>query len=162
MSRIPNVKGDIPLLKRAYSKNVAMGERAVASDFEMTIKGYEDLTVLVRTAQLPEISRGDPVEDFGLYGQGFQQYGAVKRDGDITVNIVELKTGLVQDTLFEIIEKKEYVTIEMVLVGEGQKRRGWQLEDCILKADPGELDTSNRVGTVQIPVTIHYNWCERL
>lgn len=106
MSRIPNVEGDIPLLKRAYSKNVAMGERAVASDFEMTIIGYEDLTVLVRTTQLPEISRGEPVEDFGLFGQGFQQYGAIKRDGDITANIVEIKTGLVQDTLLDIIDKK--------------------------------------------------------
>ena len=107
MPEVANATADVGLLKRAYSKNVALGERAVQSDFEMVIQGHKTLTALVRTAQLPEIGRGDPVEDVGQFGQGFQQYGAIKRDGDITVAIIELKDGTVIDTLKDIIDNKQ-------------------------------------------------------
>lgn len=162
MTDVPNAAADVGLLKRAYSKNVALGERAVQSDFEMIIQGYPMLTGLIRTAQLPEISRGDAVEDVGAYGQGFQQYGTIKRDGDITATAVELKDGTVIDTLKEIIDNKQYVDIEILLSGEGSEKKGYKLETCLLKVDPADLDTSNRTGPVQISINIHYNWSERI
>lgn len=162
MPQVANAKGDIGILKKAFNKNVALGERAVASDFEMVFKGAENLTALIRTTQTPELGRGDPVEDFGQYGQGFQQYGAIKRDGDIVANIVELKDGSTVDTLKRIVDEKEYIDIDLYLVGEGQERKGWRLETCLIRCDPADLDTSNRTGAVQIPVNIHHNWCERI
>lgn len=162
MPQVPNATGDTNILKKAFARNAALGERAIGSDFEMIIKGAENLTALVRTAQTPEIGRGDPIEDFGQFGQCFQQYGAIKRDGDIVANLVELRDGTTVDTLKKLIDDKKYVDIDLYLVGEGQKRRGWRLETCLLKCDAADLDTSNRTGVIQIPLNIHYNWNERL
>ena len=162
MPQVANAKGDVGILKRSFDKNVALGERAVASDYEMVFKGAEQLTALVRTSQMPAFGRGDPVEDWGQFGQGFQQYGAIKRDGDIVANIVELKDGSTTDALKRIIDEKRHIDIDVALVGEGQTRKGWELLTCTISCDAQELDTSNRTGTVQIPVNIHHNWSERI
>ncbi|WFQ78121.1 hypothetical protein PXH59_00290 (plasmid) [Xenorhabdus sp. SF857] len=159
---VPNAKGNVNLLRQAHKKNVALGERAVASDFLVRIREYPEISALIRTAQLPEEKRGEPVEDQGQYGQGFRQYGATKRDGDMAAQIVEIKRGDVINTIAKIVDNKEYVNIEVVLHSEDMDERGYVLEDVIIGADPADLDTENRTGTVRIPVTFQYNWFERI
>ncbi|MDF5600832.1 hypothetical protein P3746_20660 [Vibrio parahaemolyticus] len=159
---VPNAKGNVDLLRQAHKKNVALGERAVASDFTVTIREYPQLSALIRTAQLPEEKRGEPVEDQGQYGQGFRQYGATKRDGDMAAQIVEIKRGDVLKTIAKIVDNKEYVNIEVLLDGEDVEKKGYLLEDVMIAADPADLDTENRTGTVRIPVTFQYNWFERI
>ncbi|SPW74171.1 putative baseplate protein [Escherichia coli] len=44
----------------------------------MTIKGYEKLSVLVRTTQLPEMTRED-VEDYGPGGMKINQHGPLRK-----------------------------------------------------------------------------------
>ncbi|KOH04527.1 hypothetical protein ACZ98_23385 (plasmid) [Vibrio parahaemolyticus] len=159
---VPNAKGNVDLLRQSHKKNVALGERAVASDFTVIIREYPELSALIRTAQLPEEKRGEPVEDQGQYGQGFRQYGATKRDGDMAAQIVEIKRGDVLKTIAKIVDNKEYVNIEVLLDGEDIEKKGYLLEDVMIAADPADLDTENRTGTVRIPVTFQYNWFERL
>lgn len=159
---VPNAKGDVDLLRKAHKKNVALGERAVASDFIVTIEEYPEISALIRTSQLPEEKRGEPVEDFGQYGQGFRQYGSVKRDGDIAAQIVEIKRGDVLKTIAKIVDNKEYVTIKILLAGEDFKEMGYELQDTMIGADPSDLDVENRTGTVRVPVNFMYNWFERI
>ncbi|EKQ3696071.1 hypothetical protein QRC94_003776 [Vibrio vulnificus] len=159
---VPNAKGNVDLLRQAHKKNVALGERAVASDFIVRILEYPEISALIRTSQLPEEKRGEPVEDFGQYGQGFRQYGATKRDGDIACQIVEIKRGDVIKTISKIVDNKEYVTIEIVLHGEDIEEKGYRLEDAMIAADPSDLDVENRTGTVRVPVNFLYNWFERI
>ena len=159
---VPNAVGNVSLMRQAHKQNVALGERQVASDFVVRIKEYPGISALFRTSQLPEEKRGEPVEDQGQYGQGFRQYGAVKRDGDMAAQLVEIKRGDVLKTLSKIVDNKEYVTVEVLMHGEDTSEKGYQLQDVMIAADPSDLDTENRTGTLRIPVTFQYNWFERI
>ena len=141
---VPNAKGNVDLLRQAHKKNVALGERAVASDFIVRIKEYPEISALVRTAQLPEEKRGEPVEDQGQYGQGFRQYGATKRDGDMAAQIVEIKRGDVLKTIAKIVDTKIRDYRSGLTWVKTWKRRGYRLEDTMIAADPADLDVENR------------------
>ena len=162
MPQVPNAAGKVDLLRQAHKSNVALGERAVSSDFLVRIKQYPGISYLIRTAQLPAEMRGDPVEDQGQYGQGFSQYGAPKRDGDMAFQIVEIKRGDVGKTMAKIVDGKEYVDIEIVMVGEDMEEHGYSLETCVVSTDAADLDTENRTGPVRIPMNVRYNWFERI
>ncbi|MBT2979442.1 hypothetical protein, partial [Vibrio anguillarum] len=57
---------------------------------------------------------------------------------------------------------KEYVTAKITLVGEDMQEKGYRLEDVMIGADPADLDTENRTGTLRIPIMFQYNWFERI
>lgn len=69
-----NTKGNRKFIKGRYTANAAKGERLVSSEFQLTFAGHEDISVLVRTSQIPEMTRED-VEDYGPNGVKFNQHG---------------------------------------------------------------------------------------
>lgn len=149
-------------LKQSFQKSAALGERAVQSDFEMVIEGLEWAAPLVRTAQLPEISRGEPVEDQGAYGQMFHQYGNIKRSGLITATIVELKDGRLEDALWDIINNKKYVKIKLLRNGEDYTAKGFELSHCIIAVDAGDVDSTATTAAATRNLNITYSWCEKV
>lgn len=52
-----NTKGNRKFIKGRYTANAAKGERLVSSEFQLTFAGHEDISVLVRTSQIPEMTR---------------------------------------------------------------------------------------------------------
>lgn len=52
-----NTKGNKKFLKGRYTAHVAKWERLVSAEFQLTFRGHEHLSVLVRTAQIPEMTR---------------------------------------------------------------------------------------------------------
>lgn len=77
-----NTKGNRKFIKGRYTANAAKGERLVSSEFQLTFAGYEDISVLVRTSQIPEMTRED-VEDYGPNGVKFNQHGPIRNSGEI-------------------------------------------------------------------------------
>lgn len=153
-------EANVGLLTQAFNSNAALGERATQADFEMIIDGMEALAPLVRTAQIPEISRGEPLEDIGAYGLTYHQYGPVKRNGQVAATIVELKDGRVEKALWDIINNKRYVKVRLVRKGEGYKESGFVLSHCILQSDAGDLDTGAATAAALRNLTITHSWCE--
>lgn len=158
MGKMNSGKADVALVKKSHRANVAHGERAVQSDFKMTIKaaGMPALSALVRTSQMPGMSRGDGIEDFGPNNTRFIQQGSPEFSGDIAATIVELKTGRVRKALREIVKNKLYVEIEVKPSGEGYTDEPVELRDCYLRFDPADLDTSAETA-LNIPLQITYN-----
>lgn len=77
-----NTKGNRKFIKGRYTANAAKGERLVSSEFQLTFAGHEDISVLVRTSQIPEMTRED-VEDYGPNGVKFNQHGPIRNSGEI-------------------------------------------------------------------------------
>ncbi|UUK94429.1 hypothetical protein NIZ20_23510 (plasmid) [Escherichia albertii] len=73
-----NTKGNRKFIKGRYTANAAKGERLVSSEFQLTFAGHEDISVLVRTSQIPEMTRED-VEDYGPNGVKFNQHGPIRK-----------------------------------------------------------------------------------
>ena len=162
MPQVPNEAPNVDLMRQAHKKNVALGGRQVGSDFKIRIRQYPEIECLVRTGQLPQEKRGDDIEDDGQFGQKFKQYGAIERHGEMASQIVEIKRGYVIKTIAKIVDNKEYVDVEIILVGEDTSEKGYLLETCLVSAEASDLDTESRTGTLRIPVTFSYNWFERI
>ncbi len=155
-------EANVPFLANSFKANAALGERANQADFELLIDGMETLAPLIRTAQLPEISRGEPIEDIGPYGLTFHQYGPIKRNGQITFTILDLKDGRVDDALWSIINEKTYVKARIRRQGEGYSGKGYVMSHCLMMVDPGDVDTSGAATLANRSITLTYSWCERI
>ena len=109
-----NTKGNRKFIKGRYTANAAKGERLVSSEFQLTFAGHEDISVLVRTSQIPEMTRED-VEDYGPNGVKFNQHGPIRNSGEIQVQCVETIEGDILQFIKDRIAAKDYVDITIPL-----------------------------------------------
>lgn len=159
-----NTRGNIGFLKKNYQKNMAAGEKLSSAEFEMTFDRYPNLSVLVRSTQIPSIGRAE-VEDFGPQGLKFTQQGPYENSGEITVNVVETIKGDVLAAVYDMVINKKYenLTIKPTpesLAGGAPKGTAWRLEDCKLRCDAIDLATEDVTSLVKPSITITYNWKE--
>ena len=159
-----NTKGNLGFLKGKYKKNMAAGEKLSGAEFEMKIDGYDNLTVLIRSTQIPAIGRAE-MEDFGPMGLKFVQQGPLENSGEISVTAVETIKGDVLKVIYDIVKNKKYVNLTIKptpesLNGANPAGTGWRMEDCKLKSDAVDLATEDTTALVKPPITITYNWKE--
>lgn len=153
---------NIDLMSQSFQQSAALGERALQSDFVMEIEGMEWASPLIRTTQLPDITRGEPVEDQGQYGQMYHQYGPPKRNGQITAMIVELKDGRVEDAIWDIVQNKKYVNVRVYRFGEGHVKKGYIMKHVMISGDPSDGDTTATTVAANRNLTLTYSWCDRI
>ena len=162
---IPGARGNISLLKKAYNEHVAMGEAAVASNFELIIKGHENLKTLVQAAQIPAFGR-EEIEVYAPLGVQFYQQGSYNNAGEMTITFKEVITGQVLQAIRDSVAKKEYLTLELRMVDEslpnGVAPLKFKLEHCFIKLDAVDLSTDDRTTVVKPSGTVRYNWAELL
>lgn len=159
-----NTKGNVGFLKSQYTKNKAAGEKAMAFEFQTKFLGYDDLTVLVRSAQLPAMGRSD-VEDYGPLGLMFVQHGALENSGEVTVTVVETIKGVALKHIRDIVLNKKYVDIEVSLTPESTggapgAEQTRLLRDCKIRCDVVELSTEDTAAIVKPTMTIRYNFID--
>lgn len=159
-----NTKGNVGFLKKKYQKNMAAGEKLSAAEFDMTIDGYPNLSVLVRSTQIPSLGRAE-IEDFGPNGLKFVQQGPLENSGEITVTCVETIKGDVVAALYDIVINKKYINLKIQptpesTAGGAPKVTAWRLEDCKLRCDAIDLATEDVTALVKPSITITYNWKE--
>ena len=162
---IPNAKGNVKLLKQAFTKHVAMGEGVISSDFEMTISGMENLTTLVQAAQIPPFGR-EEIETFGPMGVQFYQQAGYNNAGEMPVTFKEVISGPVLEAIRNSIAEKQYLEITMKLIGEsipdGVEPLKFRMSECFIKLDGVDLSVEDRTALVKPAGTIRYNWSELL
>lgn len=163
MAGLSNSKGNLTYLKKRYDANKAAGEKLVGSDYWVVINGHTNMSILIRTAQLPEIARED-VEDFGPSGMKFSQYGAYRNSGEITLTAQETLSGLVLKMVKNAVINKEMVDIDFYispesLGGEGNEPIA-RLEDCKLNTDAVDLSAEDVTALVRPNIRVVYNWHE--
>ncbi|MEB2478199.1 baseplate protein [Citrobacter freundii] len=163
MPGLSNSKGNLTFLKKRYDANKAAGEKLVGSDFWMVINGHTNMSILIRTAQLPEIARED-VEDFAPSGMKFSQYGAYRNSGEIACTAQETLSGLVLTMVKNAVINKEMVDIDFYLAPESMGGEGntpiARLEDCKLNTDAVDLSAEDVTALVRPNIRIVYNWHE--
>ncbi|HAV1601603.1 TPA: baseplate protein [Enterobacter hormaechei subsp. xiangfangensis] len=163
MALLPNSKGNLTFLKKRYDANKAAGEKLVGSDFWVVINGHTDMSILIRTTQLPEIARED-VEDFAPSGMKFSQYGAYRNSGEISMTAQETLSGAVVKMIKNAVINKELVDIEFYLAPESLGGEGNQpiarMEDCKLNMDAVDLSAEDVTALVRPNIRVVYNWHE--
>ena len=163
-----NTKGNRKFIKGRYTANAAKGERLVSSEFQLTFAGHEDISVLVRTSQIPEMTRED-VEDYGPNGVKFNQHGPIRNSGEIQVQCVETIEGDILQFIKDRIAAKDYVDITMAATPESKSsgvnavtKAATTIEmlDCKIYSDAIDFSTEDVTAAVRPSLRIVYNWIE--
>lgn len=158
---IPLAQGNFEMMKQAHTNNIALGERAVSSDFVFTIQGLEHLTPLCRTTSIPENGR-EPIEDYGQYGQLFQQQAAPKKAGEFGISFVTDVAGELFKAMRDAYRNKTYFNATLALRSEddpnSKRSMTFYFENCWIKSDAFSLSTEDRTSLVKPDGTFYYNW----
>ncbi|EAS5032271.1 baseplate protein [Salmonella enterica] len=163
-----NTRGNKKFLKARYTANVAKGEALVSSEFQLTFRGFENLSVLVRTAQIPEMTRED-VEDYGPNGVKYNQHGPIRNSGELQVQCVETIEGDILQFIKDRIAAKDYVDIEMAATPESKSvgteakttaATTIEMLDCKIYSDAIDMSTEDVTAAVRPPLRIVYNWID--
>lgn len=164
MSGHSNTKGNKGFLKKQYTQNKSMGEKAMAFEFKLSIKGYPNWSILCRSAQWPAMGRSD-VEDFGAGGLKFVQHGALENSGEMAISCVETIKGDIIKDIRKIVMDKEYIDITIELTpesrgGDSIADQSVTLLDCKLRSDAIELSTEDQAALVKPTMTAIYNFID--
>ncbi|WP_313474048.1 baseplate protein [Atlantibacter hermannii] len=163
MSGFSNTKADVGFLKKRLNQSIAAGEKLVSAEFWMRIKGYEHLSILVRTTQIPEMTRED-VEDFAPGGMKFNQHGPVRNSGEFQVTCAETIKGDVFLAVRQMVYGKEYVDIEFQATAESNNGEHLGLKrnflHCKVYSDAIDFGSEDVTTAVRPTLRIVYNWAE--
>lgn len=164
MAGLSNAKGNKSFLKKKYTANKAQGEKLNGTEFEMSFPDYPNVSVLVRTAQIPMMQRED-VEDFGPNGVKFVQSGPLTNSGEIQVQCVETITGEVFKMIVDVVNNKTQQDIVLKassesLAGESPDSLTFTMLDCKISCDQVDLSTEDVGQLVRPSLRIVYNWVE--
>lgn len=159
-----NARGDVGFLKENFNRNLGAGEKLIGSEFWMDIHGHGELSVLIRSTQIPEIARED-VEDTGPMGLKFNQHGTLKNSGEITVTCVETLEGAVYAAVVNLVRHKKYVDITIratpeSLSGVSSPSLIRKLGHCKVYCEAVDLATEDTTALVKPSLRIVYNWVE--
>jgi len=159
-----NAVGNAAYLKTQYTANKSMGEKLIGSEFKMTIVGEEELSALIRTAQLPERTRED-VEDYGPNGMKFNQHGPIRNSGEMPCQCVETITGKMLQFIKDAVNNKSYFDVIVAAASESlggiaPDALTVTLSDCKIYVDGVDLSYEDVTALVRPNLRIVYNFIE--
>ncbi|HEW9972591.1 baseplate protein (plasmid) [Enterobacter sp. JBIWA008] len=163
MSGFANTKADTAFLKSRFNKNIAAGEKLIGSEFWMTFKGYDNLSILVRSTQIPEMTRED-VEDFGPGGMKFNQHGTLRNSGEYQVTCAETIDGAVLAAVKELVYGKKYIEVTVQAAAESNSgdHKGLirTFSHCKIYSDAVDFSSEDVTTVVRPTLRVVYNWVE--
>jgi hypothetical protein len=159
-----NAVGNKAFLKSYYTANKSQGEKLVGAEFTMVFDGDDNMGTLIRTAQMPEMTRED-VEDYGPNGTKFNQHGPIRNSGEMSVQCVETISGTVLQFIKDQIENKSYTDITFSqnpesLSGSTTDAGTITLLDCKIYCDAVDFSTEDVTALVRPSLRIVYNWID--
>ncbi|MCZ4061257.1 baseplate protein [Pantoea sp. LMR881] len=163
MAGFSNAKADMGFVKKRLDQNIAAGEKLLGAEYWATIEGYEGISILFRTAQLPEQAR-QQVEDTIPGGLTMTQYGAYKNNGEMPMQCSETIDGKVLAAVREIVINKKYVTVKVQAAAESNsgdaKGLTRTLGHCLVFSDAVDLSSEDMTQVVKPNLRIVYNWVD--
>ena len=163
MAGFGNTKADMGFLKKRFDQNIASGEKLLGSEYWAVIEGYEDISILFKTVQLPEQAR-QQIEDTMPGGLTMTQFGAYKNNGELTWQCVETIEGKVLAVVRDIILNKKYVNIKISAAAESNsgesKGLTRSLLHCLVFSDAVDFSSEDLTAVVRPSLRVVYNWVE--
>lgn len=163
MSGFNNSAPNMDFLKQRFNQNVAAGEKLISAEYWMTIKGYENLSILIRSTQFPEMTRED-VEDVAPGGLKFNQHGVMRNAGEFQVGCVETIEGDVFKAVRELVREKKYVDIVVSAAAESKGGHNAGVtrtyRHCKVSCDAIDMSSDDVTTAVRPSLRIAYSWAE--
>ncbi|MDC9590756.1 baseplate protein [Xenorhabdus sp. XENO-10] len=163
MAGFSNSRANKAFLRKRFNQSKAAGERLVGADYWMVIRGYEHLSILIRTTQLGEFTRED-VEDYAPSGVKINQHGVFRNQGEFQFQCAETIEGDVLTAAKEWVLEKVYLDIDIYLASES-KNGEWgkpirTYEMVKLYCDAVDMAAEDVTAIVRPSMRAVYNWQE--
>ena len=161
MANISEVKGNVGIVKKSYKKLLALGEGVTGEEFLMKIEGFDDLTYLIQTTQIPAMMR-ENIESYGPHGVQFNQQGRFKNAQDVPISFKEVISGAAYKALRDWVKNKKYLKVTLALVGESAPTSNANttvvMEDCWIELEGVDLSVEDGAQVLKPSGTLHANW----
>lgn len=157
-----NAAGQKMHLRKRFEANAAAGEKLVGSEYWVEFEGFPGLSILVRTAQLPEMTRED-VEDYAPGGVKSSSYGVLRNQTEFQMQCAETITGTVLNAFKDIILNKKYININFYLSPEsfaGEREPIRKMEYCRIGIDAVDFASEDIAQVVRPSIRVICNWQE--
>ena len=158
MAKIAGATGNVEVQRQKFNKMVSKGEGLIGSDFEMTIEGWGDDTILVVSAQLPPLYR-EMIESFAQYGVRILQQGNLDTAFEMPISFKEVIKGNIYSKLREWITNKEYKEVTLKMIPEstpsGVDALSFVFHNCWIRLDGIDLTVEDRASLVKPAGTMH-------
>jgi len=154
--------GDIGFLNDAYSQNAAVGEKVSAYEFRITLDNNPDLSILMRSGQLPAMAR-EPIEDKTSMGLTMNQYGAFKNAGEISFQAVEAADARLMQFIIDVVHNRRYIDVQVELTPESKAGVANPFHDVTLRhsllaSEAADMSTDDTTALMKFPLNVTYNW----
>lgn len=163
MSGFSNTKANMDFLKKRLNQNLAAGEKLIGSEYWVTIKGYESISILVRSTQLAEMTRED-VEDYAPGGVKMNQHGTVRNSGEFPMTCVETIKGDVFKAVKQMVYGKEYVDVTVAAAAESNGGEDGGIIrkylHCKIYSDALDFSSEDVTTASKLSLRVVYNWAE--
>ncbi|MAD46089.1 MAG: baseplate protein [Oceanospirillaceae bacterium] len=152
----------MPFLQDAYAQNAAVGEKISAYEFRATLDNNPDLSVLVRSSQIPGIGR-EVIEDKTSMGLTMNQHGALKNAGEISLQCVESGDARLVQFIIDAVHNRRYIDIQLELTPESKSGVANAYHDItllhsLLASEAADVSTDDTTALLKFPINVTYNW----
>ena len=137
-------------------------KKLIGADAVMIIKGYENISFLIKTNSLPMLKNDENIEYNTLHGAKTQEAGLIQTYNELPVTFMENQSTYVKDTIEKIImeDKNDELEIEFYTGRDIENMKLWgtlQYAKIVL-GDYPEADTEATTTPMTITATIggHY------
>jgi hypothetical protein len=137
-------------------------KKLIGADAVMIIKGYEDMSFLIKTNSLPMLKNDETIEYNTIHGAKTSESGKIQTLNELPVTFMENQSTYVKDTIETIVteDKNDELEIEFYVGRDVENMKLWgtlQYASIVLGDFP-EADTEATTTPMTITATIkgHY------
>jgi hypothetical protein len=148
-------------LKAFHEKTMALGAKAISSDFTMQIIGYEDIYLLTKQCPWPTLTPQGEIEvSTPLGGKIFEaQQIATALQGQVA--FYETVKGQIDQALIDLIVNSNQMARFDAIIYKGTPEHyleARRIFDCFMQLDQPDLDWENRSQPLLISGTMFFHY----
>lgn len=148
--------GDV--LRDKFRAASALGDKAISSDAEMVIDGYEDMTILIKQFPMPVLSPGGEIEIPLPNGSTMWQPQQAKTALQGPITMMETTAGHISSMLIKLLTQGGKFNAKIYEGGRASPTRVLPLLSCFIQADTPDRDWENRSQPLLISGTLFYHY----
>lgn len=146
-------------LKSLHNTTLALGDKAISSDAQMVIEGFEDIKLLIKQFPWPVLTSAGEIEVPMSMGSAHWQAQQLKPAQQGSITFMETVKGHISEFLAKVIKQNGgYFNATIYEGTEENYSRKCKITRCMLQLDPVDRDMENRSQILLVTGTMFYHY----
>ncbi len=145
-------------LRAFFNTGMALGAKAVSSDFALAIDGFEQYWMLCKQAPWPELSTAGELAIPGPLGSETWDAQQLKINGQGAISFMETTAGSIDQMLVQLITTGGKFNAKIYEGTPEKFIRAKRITDCFIQMDSADRDWENRSQILMFSGTLFYHY----